>query len=131
MAAGPEARRILPKRLKTFTTDPQGRITSYSFRRGPSVERLRKILTLTGLMGATGVGIVGDVGEFQGYEMDESEHRQVRAYGKTPQSVLRGLRGYRGSEPADYGILHQIALSTHSEHVADLRGATINFYYGG
>lgn len=116
-------------RMKTFINDSQGRVIHYQFKRAPSVVRLREILRQAQRQGAKSLGIVGDVGQFQAYEMPQSGHQLVRAYRKTPGGVLEGLKRYRGSEPADYGILRQIELSTHAEKVADLRGASINFIY--
>lgn len=114
---------------QTFIRDSQGRITQYHFKRAPSLRRIREIVHQAERQGAQKVGIVGDVGEFQGYEMLEGAPRQVRAFqGKSPQGLLSSLKG-QGSNPGDYALLGALKDATGAEQVADLRGASINFYY--
>lgn len=114
----------------SFMRDSAGRVTSYSFKNAPSLKRVRDVVHKAEKAGAKKAGISAQVGEFQGYEMDESESRILRAYnGKTPAGLLATLKG-QGSNPSDYAILRALQNASGAEKVGDLRGATINFYYG-
>lgn len=116
---------------KHIIKDAQGRITSYSVKK-PSAKRLQQILRQAEKKGATRTGIVADVGKFQGYEQTQAGQHLIRAFRKgttaTPGALATRLTQANQSGPAF--LLSEIKAATGAEEVADLRGVTINFYYG-
>lgn len=119
----------MASQYKTFTRDAQGRITSYNFKKAPSLRRFREVVHQAEKSGAKSVGLVSEVGEFQGYEMRQGASRLVRDYQhKTPQSLLASMKG-QGSNPSDYAILRSLQSATGAEKVAGLKSTTINFSY--
>ena len=117
---------------KHLITDAQGRIISYSAKK-PSAVRLKHVFRWAARRGATRAGIVADVGKFQGYEQTTAGRHLVRAFRKgtaaTPGALADRLQASKQSGEAF--LLDEIKAATGAEEVADLRGVTINFYYGG
>ena len=115
---------------RRIITDSAGRITSYSSKK-PSAARLRTILRQAEQQGATRVGLVADVGSFQGYEQTTAGQHLVRAFrkGDTPGAMRDRLR--TSGQSGEAFLLSDIKAATGAEQVADLRGVTLNFYYGG
>lgn len=129
--AGGKATAEVPKaeHQKRIIYGTKGRILSYSTNK-PSAARLKQILRQANKAGATRAGIVADVGKFAGYEDRKASQNVVRAYrkGDTPGDIL-GRLSASGKSGADF-LLQDIQHSTGAESVEDLRGVTINFYYG-
>src|ERR1051326_5086503 len=117
---------------KHLLTDAQGRIISYSGKK-PSAARLKQLLRRAQKQGATRAGIVADVGKFQGYEQTQAGQHLIRAFRQgnaaTPGALASRL-DQSGQSGTDF-LLAEIKAATGAEEVADLRGVTINFYYGG
>jgi hypothetical protein len=130
---GGASRGTVPKaeHQKHLLKDAQGRVTSYSAKK-PSAARLKQLLRQADKQGATRAGIVADVGQFQGYEQTQAGQHLVRAFRKgaaaTPGALAQRL-DQSGQAGTDF-LLSEIKAATGAEEAADLRGVTINFYYG-
>jgi hypothetical protein len=116
---------------KHLITDAQGRLLHYSAKQ-PSAARLKQLLRQAEKQGASRAGIVADVGRFQGYEQTQAGQHLVRAFRKgtaaTPGALAQRL-DQSGQSGPDF-LLSEIKAATGAEEAADLRGVTINFYYG-
>lgn len=129
--AGGSEKASVPKaeHQKRTYRDEGGRVISYSSK-NPSANRLNTLLRQAEKGGATRVGIVADVGQFQGYEHRAAGQHLVRAFrqGDTPAAMRSRLASSGGS--GEQFLLRDIQNATGAERVADLRGVTINIYYG-
>lgn len=117
---------------KHLIKDAQGRVIHYSAKK-PSAARLKQLLHQAERQGATRVGIVADVGRFQGYEQAQAGQHLIRAFRQgnvAAPGALATRLAQSGQSGPDF-LLTEIKAATGAEEVADLRGVTINFYYGG
>jgi hypothetical protein len=132
LKGSPGARPPRTEHQKRILRDGQGRIMSYSSKK-PSAARLKTMLRQAERQGATRAGIIADVGKFQGYEQTQAGQHLIRAFRRKEDAATPGAlrdRLEKSSQPVDAFFLNEIKQATGAEQAEDLRGVTINFYYG-